>query len=101
MEDGEKEEHASCIEAFIANYLAPEVLSTPGRIFIMILWAIMIAFSVNGAIQMPLNFSMEFFLIPGEPVTNFMLLNNKYYEEGFDLYLFHKLDSIDMASEET
>ena len=96
-----KEEYASCIEEFIAKYLAVEVLSNQGRVFIFLLWAVLIAFSLIGAVQMEMNFSMEFFLIPDQPVTEFMMLNNKYYAEGFDFKIYHKLDAVDMSSEET
>ena len=63
-DDAVKEEYASCIEEFIAKYLAVEVLSNQGRVFIFLLWAVLIAFSLIGAVQMEMNFSMEFFLIP-------------------------------------
>ena len=50
---------------------------------------------------MDMNFSLEFFLIADQPVTQFTILNNKYYAEGQEFELFHKLDTIDMASAET
>lgn len=37
------------IEAFIANYLAPEVLSNQGRALILVAWVLMIGFSLIGA----------------------------------------------------
>ena len=47
----------------------------------------MTGFSLIGAVQMEMNFSMEFFLIPGQPVTEFIRLNNEYFKEGsyFDI----------------
>ena len=47
-----------------------------------------------------MDFSMEFFLIPDQPVTDFILLNNKYFKEGEDFKIYHKLDLHDMTSEE-
>ena len=67
--DDDSEEYASGLEAFIDKYLAPEVLSNQGRVFILLLWAIMTGFTLIGANQVTMDFSMELFLIPGEPVT--------------------------------
>ena len=64
-----EEQYASSIEGSIAQYLAPEVLSKQGRIMIILIWSIMIVFSTIGARQITSNFSLEFFLVDGEPVT--------------------------------
>ena len=78
--DGKSDEYASIIEALIAKYLAPEVLSNQGRALILVAWILMIGFSLNGATQIVMDFSMDFFLIPDEPVTDFIMLNNKYFQ---------------------
>ena len=44
----------------------------------------MTIFSLAGASKIVMDFSMEFFLIPDEPVTDFIKLNNKYFKEGED-----------------
>ena len=43
---------------------------------------------------------MDYFLIPDEPVTDFIMLNNKYFQEGTYFKIFHKLDQDDLPSEE-
>ena len=48
-----------------------------------------------------MNFSLEFFLIPGDPVTDFAINNGLYFQDGGDFDISHKLDTIDVASEET
>ena len=63
--------------------MAPELLSDKGRVLTLMLWAILIAFSLIGATHMDMNFSMDYFLLPDEPVTKFIHLNNKYFAEGF------------------
>ena len=98
--DENNDEHASIIEALIAKYLAPEVLSNQGRALILVAWILMIGFSLNGATQIVMDFSMDFFLIPDEPVTDFIMLNNKYFQEGTYFKIYHKLDQDDVASEE-
>ena len=77
--DKNNDEHASIIEALIAKYLAAEVLSNQGRALILVAWILMIGCSLNGASQIVMNFSMDFFLVPDEPVTDFIKLNNKYF----------------------
>ena len=98
--DENSDEHASIIEALIAKYLAPEVLSNQGRALILVAWILMIGFSLNGATRIVMDFSMDFFLIPDEPVTDFIMLNNKYFQEGTYFKIYHKLDQDDLASEE-
>ena len=61
----------------------------------------MTVFSLKGATQMKMDFSMEYFLVPEQPVTEFVHLSNKYYSEGGHFDLHHKLDTIDITSEET
>lgn len=48
-----------------------------------------------------MDFSMEYFLIPEQPVTEFIYLRNEYYQEGGIFDIYHKLDTIDITSEET
>ena len=74
--DEKSDEHASIIESLIAKYLAPEVLSNQGRALILVAWILMIGFSLNGATHIVMDFSMDFFLVPDEPVTDFIMLNN-------------------------
>ena len=50
---------------------------------------------------MDMNFSMDYFLLPDEPVTKFIHLNNKYFAEGWQFDISFKLDTVDVASEET
>ena len=98
--DETSEEHASIIEALIAKYLAPELLSSQGRALILIAWLLLIGCSLNGATRMVMDFSMDFFLIPDQPITDFVILNNKYFKEGSYFKIFYKLDQDDLASEE-
>ena len=47
--DQNGEEYASDLEAFIDQYLAPEVLSNQGRVTILLAWLLLTVFSLNGA----------------------------------------------------
>ena len=60
----------------------------------------MIGFTMIGASQMTSNFSLEFFLIEGQPITEFMKLNAVHFEDGFRFDMYHKLDTVDVTSEE-
>ena len=101
LNDSEEHEYASALEAFIDKHLAPEILTNQGRMFILVLWFIMICVSLMGAKKITMNFSLEFFLIPGQPVTDFAINNGVYFEDGGDFDISHKLDNVDVASEET
>ena len=48
-----------------------------------------------------MDFSMEFFLIPDQPITNFAKTNAKFFEDGGDFEVYHKLDNLDVATEDT
>ena len=64
----------------IDNYLAPEIISNQGRIFILMIWAMLIAASLFGVTKLEQNFSMEFFLPPGDPLTDYIELNAIYFK---------------------
>ena len=49
LNDSEEHEYASALEAFIDKHLAPEILTNQGRMFILVLWFIMICVSLMGA----------------------------------------------------
>lgn len=46
-----------------------------------------------------MDFSMELFLLPDEPVTKFVHANGRHFGDGSDFAVHHKLDTIDLASE--
>ena len=48
-EEDEEHEYASSIEAFIDKYLAPEILSNQGRVFILVAWCLATFVSIMGA----------------------------------------------------
>ena len=60
----------------------------------------MIAFTLQGASQLTSNFSLEFFVIDGDPVTKFMQSSTVHFEDGFPFQVYHKLDTLDVSSEE-
>ena len=44
---------------------------------------------------------MEFFLVPDQPVTKFVSLNAKHFQDGDTYQSANMLASVDIASEET
>ena len=44
------------------------------------IWAMLIAASLFGVLKLEQNFSMEFFLQPGDPLTDYVELNAKYFK---------------------
>ena len=54
-----------------------------------------------GAYQVKQHFTMEFFMIPDQPVTKFLQLNIRQFEDGSDFKIFHILHDVDVSSEES
>ena len=95
------EEFASKVEKFMTNTLATEVLSPQGRICILLAWVIAVVVALYGAVRVTPNFSLEFFLIPGKPVTKFMNVNAIHFKEGYSFEIFSVVDDVDIASTES
>ena len=47
-----------------------------------------------------MNFSLEFFLIPDEPVTKFIDLNAQHFQDAYDIGIYNAVETVDLASEE-
>ena len=95
------EEFASKVEEFMSNTLSKEVLSDQGRICILLAWVIAVAVAIYGAVRVTPNFSLEFFLIPGKPVTKFMDTNALHFKEGYAFEIFSVVDEINISSTES
>ena len=80
--------------------MAPEVISNQGRIFILMLWTMLIAVSLLGISKVEQDFSLEFFLVEGDPLTKFIRMNSLYFQEGDDFGISQRLDNYNIASEE-
>ena len=48
-----------------------------------------------------MDFSLELFLIAGQPITKFIKKSAIHFEDGMRQDIYHKLDTIDVASQET
>ena len=100
-EQDTREEYASKVEEFMTNVLATEVLSQQGRVCILLVWVIAAAVGLYGASKVTPNFSLEFFLIPGKPVTKFMEMNALHFKEGYSFEIYSVVDDVDIASVES
>ena len=56
---------------------------------------------MNGVMQVKSNFSMEYFMIPDQPVTKFMELNAKYFSDGHPVKVYSITNDIDVSSVES
>ena len=77
------------------------MLSQQGRVCILLVWAIVSVISFYGAINVTPNFSLEFFLIPGKPVTRFMDMNAIHFKEGYSFEIYSVVNDEDIATIES
>ena len=61
-------------------------------------WLIVMCFTAFGAYNTKLNFSKELFMVPGSPVTKFMILNINEFKDGSEFEVYHIVHDIDVAS---
>jgi hypothetical protein len=80
IETGEEEEsdssvgdskYASAVEKFLSTVYAEKILTVPGRVSILGVWAILAAMSIYGACNMNTDFSMEMFIPEGTNTDKF------------------------------
>ena len=96
--EDEKDKYSSKLEEYISVYVAAEILSNQGRGFIIVTWLIVMCFTAFGAYNTKLNFSKELFMVPGSPVTKFMVLNIQEFKDGSEFKVYHILHDIDVSS---
>ena len=92
-------EEGSKTEKFIFKYFAPCVLSTIGRIAIIIVYLVMIAASAYGATQVEIDFKVDYFIGETASVYGWFQANDKYFAQGSETKTYVDNSSIDYTSE--
>ena len=83
MSDGDRASlQASKTEKFIEKYMAPNLLTTPGRIVLLVIYVILIAGSVYGCINVEINFEFNYFIGEESDVADWFKQNDKYFSTG-------------------
>ena len=96
-DDTETEEYASFVEKTIATFIAPEALSQQGRFFIIVLWSVLIICSIAGAQKLEMNFSIEYYIPIGSILLDYIELDIKHYQTGYQFNLLSFVVNEDMS----
>jgi len=73
---------ASKTEKCLELYLAPNLLSWPGRISIIVIYVILIAGSIIGCALVEIDFNVRFFIGEESYIYNWFELNDQYFSVG-------------------
>ena len=92
---------ASMTEKFIDKYMAPNLLTTPGRIIMLVIYAILIGGSVYGIINVEINFEYNYFIGEESDVYDWFQQNDKYFNTGSITTTYVNNASVDYSSQET
>ena len=91
---------ASKTEKFIEKYMAPKLLTTTGRIIMLVIYAILIGGSVYGCINVEINFEINYFIGEESDVWDWFQLNAKYFNTGTITTTYVDNGSLDYSSKE-
>ena len=95
---GETSQEASKTEKCIDKYLAPKLLTTPGRIALLVIYAILIQFSIYGCWKVRIDFKVTYFIGETAQVYGFFQENDKYFSTGSFTTIYVDNSEIDFTS---
>ena len=75
------------------------MLTTQGRVAILVIWSLTALCAIYGATQVETNFDQSFFIPPGSDVEKFFHFDLDYYRTGFSVEIININDEIDYTSE--
>ena len=91
---------ASKTEKFIEKYMAPNLLTTPGRITMLVIYAILIGGSIYGVINVEINFEFNYFIGEESDVYDWFEQNDKYFNTGSLTTTYVDNPNVDYSSRE-
>jgi predicted RND superfamily exporter protein len=77
--NSEEPEYSSSVEKFLAEKIAPELLSKEGRIAILSVYFIMCVCSLYGCLNVGIDFKVEYFISPTAYVFTWFELDKEYF----------------------
>ena len=93
-------EPSSKTEAFIDKYIAPNLISVPGRITMIVIYILLISFSIYGVTQVKIDFKVTFFIGETSSVYEYFQLNDKYFSTGSTTNTYVDNSALDYSSTE-
>ena len=88
------------MEKFFATVYSKKLLSVPGRITIIVIWAILTTIAMYGMLKVRTDFSMELFIPVDSSTEHYYLMDMKYFKTGFDTDIILENPNMDYTSEE-
>ena len=83
--DAYKDEYASYIEEIIAEQIAPETMTSQGRIVILLIWALALVCSVSGILKLEMDFSMEYFIPRDSILKDYLDKDIEHFGTGYHI----------------
>ena len=80
-----KDEYASYIEEIIAEQIAPETMTSQGRIVILLIWALALVCSVSGILKLEMDFSMEYFIPRDSILKDYLDKDIEHFGTGYHI----------------
>ena len=84
----EKNIEASRTEIFIKRYIAPELISTPGKISVLLIYAILTCVSLYGISMMRIYYGWDLYVNEGYISYEFSDLKREYFPRTFEVFTF-------------
>lgn len=75
----EKEIAASRTEIFIKKYIAPELISTPGQISVLVIYAILLVTCIYGISDLKIYYGRDLFVPEGMISYDYNKINNEKF----------------------
>ena len=72
----------STTERCLAKYFAPVIISNPGRIGFLLLYAIMITASIIGVLNLKVQFDIKFLVSENSWIWSWYQAHDQYFETG-------------------
>ena len=92
---------ASKTEKCLEKYLAPYILSTAGRIILLVVYVILIAVASYGVTQVEIDFKVTYFIGETAFVYDWYQLNDKYFSQGTKTTTYVDNPELDLTLEST
>lgn len=74
--------YSSRVEEFLGTKLAPEILSTEGKISLIGIYLVIGVISAVGCSNLKIDFDIQFFIGPSAYVSQWFNLNDEYFKKG-------------------
>lgn len=86
---------------FLDKYFSAEIMSKEGRTVTLFVYFIMVIFGIYGALQLEVDFKIEYFVDKDSAVWGYLDANTEYFQNGDSFTVYVENPDINYASKET